>query len=77
LTAALDAISYGVAVSTTVDEYDTPETRKQVIRIHAQVMAAIEARDGDLAERRMRQHISATHRRATDLDLTVVPMSEA
>ncbi|MFE5703530.1 FadR/GntR family transcriptional regulator [Rhodococcus koreensis] len=76
LVAALEAIAYGVAVSTTTDEYDTPETREQVIRIHADVMAAIEAGDGTLAERRMRQHISATHARVSDVDASEVPMSD-
>ncbi|MFE5706233.1 FadR/GntR family transcriptional regulator [Rhodococcus koreensis] len=75
LVAALEAIAYGVAVSTTIDEYDTPETRQQVIRIHAEVMAAIEAGDGQLAERRMRQHISATHARVSDVEADV-PMSD-
>jgi DNA-binding GntR family transcriptional regulator len=31
--------------SATTEEYDTPDTRKQVIRIHAQIISAIEARD--------------------------------
>jgi GntR family transcriptional regulator, transcriptional repressor for pyruvate dehydrogenase complex len=75
LSAALEAISYGVAVSTTVSEYDSPEIRQQVIRVHAQLIDAIEARDGDLAERRMRQHIGATHARATNVDTSDVPLS--
>jgi len=76
LSAILYALSYGIAVSTTTEEYDTPETRKQVIRIHAQIMSAIEARNADLAERRMRQHIGATHARAAAPDTTDVPMSD-
>ncbi|MER8072949.1 FCD domain-containing protein [Streptomyces sp. NPDC094034] len=76
LTAALEAISYGISVSTTVEEYNTPETRQQVIRIHSQIMAAIEAQDGELAERRMRQHINATHARAVAIETTTVPLSE-
>jgi GntR family transcriptional repressor for pyruvate dehydrogenase complex len=75
LSAFLYAISYGIAVSTTTEEYDTPETRKQVISIHAQIMSAIKARNADLAERRMRQHIGATHARAVAPDTTGVPMS--
>lgn len=75
LAAALDAISYGVEVSTTVDEYDTPETRQQVILAHSKITAAIEANDGELAERRMRQHICATHARATGVETTDVPLS--
>ncbi|MFC9454501.1 FadR/GntR family transcriptional regulator [Streptomyces sp. NPDC056983] len=75
LTAALEAIAYGVAVSTTAETYDTPQTRTEVIRIHAHILAAIEARDGALAERRMRQHISATRAQSTDVEFTYVPMS--
>jgi DNA-binding FadR family transcriptional regulator len=76
LSAILYAISFGIAVSTTTEEYDTPDTRKQVIRIHSQIIAAIEARDADLAERRMRQHIGATHARAAAQGATEVPMSD-
>jgi GntR family transcriptional regulator, transcriptional repressor for pyruvate dehydrogenase complex len=76
LSAVLYAISYGVAVSTTTEEYDTMDTRKQVIKIHSQINSAIEARNPDLAERRMRQHIGATHVRAKAPDATDVPMSE-
>jgi GntR family transcriptional regulator, transcriptional repressor for pyruvate dehydrogenase complex len=77
LSGVLHAISYGVAVSTTTVEYDTAETRNQVIRIHSQIMSAIEARDADMAERRMRQHIGATHARARTPDTIDVPMSGA
>ncbi|MFC9454375.1 FadR/GntR family transcriptional regulator [Streptomyces sp. NPDC056983] len=77
LTASLEAISYGVAVSTTVEEYDTPQTRQDVIAVHASIVAAIENQDGELAERRMRQHIRATHGRASDLNTTVVPLSDS
>lgn len=76
LAAVLYAISYGVAVSTTTEEYDTMETRKQVINIHSRINDAIEARDADLAERRMRQHIGATHERATAPGTTNIPLSD-
>jgi GntR family transcriptional regulator, transcriptional repressor for pyruvate dehydrogenase complex len=76
LAAVLHAIAHGVAVSTTTEEYDTPETRQQVIRIHSQITAAIEARDADLAERYMRQHIGATHARAANSETIEVPMSD-
>lgn len=75
LIAALEAISYGVAVSTTIDEYDTPSTRAKVIRVHAAIMDAIEEGDGARAERRMRAHTSAAHAQAAGLDSTTVPMS--
>ncbi|MFC9454359.1 FadR/GntR family transcriptional regulator [Streptomyces sp. NPDC056983] len=75
LSATLEAISFGVAVSTTIDEYDTPETRGQVIRAHGKILAAIESGEGHIAERRMRRHISATHARATDVESTDVPLS--
>jgi GntR family transcriptional regulator, transcriptional repressor for pyruvate dehydrogenase complex len=76
LSAILYAISFGIGVSTTTEEYDTPDTRKQVIRIHSQIMSAIEARDADLAERRMRQHIGATQARARAPGTTKIPMSD-
>jgi len=76
LSSILYGISFGIAVSTTTEEYDTPETRTQVMRIHSQIMSAIEQGDADLAERRMRQHIGATHERATAPDTTEVPLSE-
>jgi len=75
LAGMLHAISYGVVVSTTTEEYDTAETRQQVIRIHGLVNDAIQAQDGDLAERRMRQHIGATHARATAPGTTAIPLS--
>ncbi|MEN2738673.1 FadR/GntR family transcriptional regulator [Microbacterium sp. X-17] len=75
LSAVLEAISFGVAVSTTVDEYDSDETRLQVIRVHERIIQAIEDRDPDAAERHMRHHLGATHARATDVDTTNVPLS--
>ncbi len=75
LSAVLHSMSYGVAVSTMTAEYDTKDTRQQVIRIHGRVNEAIEVRDADLAERRMRQHIGATHERATAPGATHVPLS--
>jgi DNA-binding FadR family transcriptional regulator len=75
LAAVLYAISYGVAVSTTTEEYDTPETRNQVIRVHSRIIDAIEARDPELAGRRMRQHISATHEQATASGATTIALS--
>ncbi|WP_051236895.1 FadR/GntR family transcriptional regulator [Ottowia thiooxydans] len=75
LAGVLESIAYGVSVSTSTEEYDTPETRKQVIRIHARIMEAIEAGDGPQAELRMRQHIGATHARASAPGTTIVPLS--
>lgn len=63
LAAVLYSLSHGVHVATSTEEYDTLETRKQVIRIHARINDAIEAGKADLAERGMRQHIAATHAR--------------
>lgn len=76
LAAVLYSIAYGVAVSTTTEEYDTPETRKQVIRIHGRIVDAIEAGEPDLAERYMRQHIGATHERTTSSAATAIPLSD-
>ncbi|MET0164142.1 MAG: FadR/GntR family transcriptional regulator [Vicinamibacterales bacterium] len=76
LAAVLYSISYGVAVSTMTEEYDTMDTRKQVIGIHSRIIDAIEARDADLAEQRMRQHIGATHARATAPGTAAIPLSD-
>jgi GntR family transcriptional repressor for pyruvate dehydrogenase complex len=64
LAAFLYSVSYGVAVATTTAEYDTMDTRKEVIRIYSRINDAIEARNADLAERHMRRHIVATNARA-------------
>jgi DNA-binding FadR family transcriptional regulator len=66
LAAFLYSISYGVAVSTMADEYDTADVHKDVIRIHARIIEAIEARNGDVAFRRMEQHVRATRALASD-----------
>jgi DNA-binding FadR family transcriptional regulator len=64
LAALLYSISYGVHLATMTEEYDTMDTRRQVIRIHSRINDAIESHDADAAERFMRQHIGAAHARA-------------
>jgi GntR family transcriptional repressor for pyruvate dehydrogenase complex len=63
LSTLLRSVSHGLEVATMAEEYNTSETRQQVIRIHARVNDAIEAGDAKLAERSMQQHILATHAR--------------
>jgi DNA-binding FadR family transcriptional regulator len=75
LAAMLYAMSYGVAIATMTEEYDTMDTRNQVIRVHALINDAIESRDADQAEHRMRQHIRATHARASAPETTKIPLS--
>jgi len=75
LAALLYSISHGVFVATSSEEYDTAETRKQVIRIHARINDAIEAGNGDLAEKSMRQHMAATHARPLALKSDSIPLS--
>ena len=75
LAALLYSISYGLQIATMVEEYDTPDTRKAVIRIHGQINDAIAARNPDLAERRMRQHIGAAHARVVAPATTPIPLS--
>jgi DNA-binding FadR family transcriptional regulator len=60
LAAFLFSMSFGVAMSTMADEYDTMEVRKAAINIHARITDAIEAQNADLAFRRMEKHVSAT-----------------
>lgn len=76
LAAVLYSMSYGLAVSTTTEEYDTPDTRQAVLRIHSLINDAIEAGNAELAERRMRQHIGATHGRASIPGTTRIPLSD-
>ena len=60
LAAFLFSMSFGVAMSTMADEYDTMDVRKAAINIHARIADAIEAQNADLAFRRMEKHVSAT-----------------
>jgi DNA-binding FadR family transcriptional regulator len=63
LSTVLYSISQGVHTATAAEEYDTPETREQVIRIHGRINDAIAAKNPDLAEKSMRQHMVATSAR--------------
>ncbi len=76
LAAVLYSIAHGVHIATSMEEYDTMETRKQVIHIHARINDAIAAGNADLAERGMRQHMAATHARPLALDKTSIPLSD-
>jgi DNA-binding FadR family transcriptional regulator len=76
LAAVLYSISHGLHVATMTEEYDTMATREAVIRIHSQVNDAIETRNTDLAERRMRQHLGATRAQAVAPETTEIPLSE-
>ena len=66
----------GVQVATTAEEYDTAETRQQVIHIHSRVNDAIAAGNAELAERSMRQHLGATHARPVSIAATEIPLSD-
>lgn len=76
LATLLYSLSTGVHVATTAEEYDTPETRRQVMAIHARVNDAIKARNPDLAERFMRQHISASHARPLSIASSDIPLTD-
>jgi GntR family transcriptional repressor for pyruvate dehydrogenase complex len=76
LATLLYSISHGVQVATMAEEYDTAETRRQVINVHAQINDAIEAGKPDLAERGMRQHMSATHARPLAIASDAIPLTE-
>lgn len=74
LAAFLYSISYGVVVSTVIEEYDTPGLRGEVIKAHEKIISAIEAGDTAAAFRRMQRHVQATRamskaREDTDLPL--------
>ena len=76
LAAFLYSVSYGVNIATMTTEYDTMDTRKEVIRIHSLINEAIEARNVDLARHRMRQHVVATRERTRAPDTTDIPLSD-
>ncbi|MBB1634927.1 FadR/GntR family transcriptional regulator [Cupriavidus sp. UME77] len=60
LATLLYSISHGVQLASMAEEYDTPETRRQVIDIHARVNEAIAARQPEAAEHAMRKHMTAS-----------------
>lgn len=76
LAAVLYSIAHGVHIATSMEEYDTMETRKQVIHIHSRINDAIEAGNPDLAERGMRQHMLATHARPLAANKVSIPLSD-
>lgn len=76
LSALIDAVSHGLEVATTAEEYDTADTRRQVIQIHGRINDAIVAGNGELAERCMRQHLGATHARTVGSASAEIPLSE-
>ncbi|MBX9910095.1 MAG: FCD domain-containing protein [Beijerinckiaceae bacterium] len=72
LAAFLYSISYGVVVSTVIEEYDTPGLRAEVVRAHERIIVAIADGDGEAAFRRMARHVQATRamsRSREDADL--------
>jgi DNA-binding FadR family transcriptional regulator len=76
LSSVLYAVSHGLQIATTAEEYDTAETRQQVIHIHSRVNDAIAAGDADQAERSMRQHLGATHARNVSIGASDIPLSD-
>jgi DNA-binding FadR family transcriptional regulator len=77
LATLLYSLSHGVEAATMVEEYDTAETRAQVIRVHSRISDAIEARDADGAERHMRLHLVAANARPVNMAGADVPLDEA
>ncbi len=75
LSTLLYSISHGVQLATMAEEYDTPETRKQVIEIHTRVNEAIEARKPEQAEDAMRKHMTASRVHSLAKSSVVVPLS--
>ena len=59
LIAFISAVSQSVYADTDVEGFNSVAVRNAVIRAHSQVMAAIKARDGDAAARRMERHVAA------------------
>ena len=59
LIAFISAVSQSVYLATDLEGFNSVTVRNAVIRAHRRVMDAIEARDGDAAERRMGRHVAA------------------
>lgn len=76
LATLLYSISHGLEIATMAEEYDTLETRRQVINIHARINDAIARSDPELAERSMRQHMTATHARSLSAPTKEIPLAE-
>lgn len=59
LIAFITAVSKPVYVDSDIEGFNSAEVRLAVIRAHQHVMDAIQAGDGDAAERRMARHVGA------------------
>ena len=59
LIAFFDAISDSVQAATESRSLNSAEVRREVVRAHARVLAAIAAQDADAAFRRMQRHVGA------------------
>jgi len=59
LIAFFDAIADSVQAATESQGLNSPDVRRAVVRAHGRVLAAIAARDGDAAFRRMQRHVGA------------------
>jgi GntR family transcriptional repressor for pyruvate dehydrogenase complex len=60
LAAFLYSMSKGVVEATVLEEYDTSDLRRHVLRAHERIIVAIEAGDPEAAYRRMDRHVRAT-----------------
>lgn len=77
LATLLYSISHGVQLATMAEEYDTPETRQLVIKVHGRVTDAIADRRPDLAERAMRQHIVGASQASSKSSATAeIPLTQ-
>jgi GntR family transcriptional repressor for pyruvate dehydrogenase complex len=59
LIAFFDAIADSVQAATESQSLNSLEVRREVVRAHGRVLAAIAAQDGDAAFRRMQRHVGA------------------
>ena len=66
LAALLHSMSDPLVSATVFEEYDNADLRRSVTGIHAEILAAIEARDGDAAYRRMERHVKAARAMARE-----------
>ena len=59
LIAFFDAIADSVQAATESQSLNSAEVRREVVRAHGRVLAAIAAKDADAAFRRMQRHVGA------------------
>jgi DNA-binding FadR family transcriptional regulator len=70
------SIAQGLQIASMAEEFDTPETLNQVIKVHARINKAIEDGNPEIAERYMAKHMGATHVRIHSMESLEIPLGK-